>query len=146
MIQGLGGGRSSLPLYPASHTATPRLSGRCHVAQPQRNLGDQMPCLVSAPILDPHISRPGVWLGLRAPSSCLEVPSLTLDMAGSPHFSLGGGGRAGPISIRHPENLGLELPTVPPHLRTGPVGLGPLLTLNVFWGRGSRIWGDVFIL
>lgn len=38
----------------------------------------------------------------------------------------------GLFSMRHPGNLGLELPTRHRPLGTGPVGLGPLLALNVF--------------
>lgn len=136
MIQGLGGGRSSLPLYPASlpHSHSPPQWAKSCGPASRRNLGDQMPCLASAPILDPHILRPGVRFGLRAPGSCLQVPVLDFRPGLlSPHCSLGGGGRAGPLSRRHPGNLEMALATPPPRPKNRAYGgLASPLTLNVF--------------
>lgn len=125
MIQGLGGGRSSLPLYPASHTATPRLSGRSHVAQPPGEIWETKRPAWRQPLFSTCIfSGPECASDSGLPARVCRCLCWTFDRAGSPHCSLGGGARAGPLSTRPPGNLEMALPTLPPHPENGACGPG----------------------
>lgn len=103
-----------------------------------------MPCWRQPPFQT--LTFPGLECGSGSglPAHVWRCPGWTVDMAVSPHFSLGGGGRA---RTRSP-GVGAAHSATTAQERGLWAWVPFLLSISSRegWGGGARIWNDVFFL